>query len=78
MLVARICQLYPNAVAGAIVQRFFTVMAKWQVFPQTFEIYVPLTDFGRQWPQPVLLKQIEEGSLQVRVWNPQVKRSGLA
>jgi poly(A) polymerase Pap1 len=37
MLVARICQLYPNAVAGAIVQRFFTVMSKWQVLPQTFK-----------------------------------------
>ncbi|KAF7967987.1 hypothetical protein HWV62_32395 [Athelia sp. TMB] len=39
MLVARICQLYPNAIAGAI---------------------------------PVLLKQIEEGPLQVRVWNPKL------
>jgi hypothetical protein len=29
MLVARICQLYPNAVAGAIVVRFFTIMSKW-------------------------------------------------
>ncbi|KAJ7768150.1 Poly(A) polymerase central domain-containing protein [Mycena maculata] len=48
MLVARICQLYPNAVAGAIVVRFFTVMSRWQ------------------WPQPVLLKQIEDGPLQVR------------
>ncbi|KAF7322023.1 hypothetical protein MKEN_00725000 [Mycena kentingensis (nom. inval.)] len=47
MLVARVCQLYPNAVAGAIVSRFFTVMSKWQ------------------WPQPVLLKQIEEGPLQL-------------
>ncbi|KAJ7138839.1 Poly(A) polymerase central domain-containing protein [Mycena filopes] len=54
MLVARICQLYPNAVAGAIVARFFTVMSKWK------------------WPQPVLLKQIEQGPLQVRVWNPQL------
>ncbi|KAJ6587273.1 Poly(A) polymerase central domain-containing protein [Mycena sp. CBHHK59/15] len=54
MLVARICQLYPNAVAGAIVSRFFTVMSKWS------------------WPQPVLLKQIEDGPLQVRVWNPQL------
>lgn len=26
----------------------------------------------RSWPQPVLLKQIEEGPLQVRVWNPKV------
>jgi poly(A) polymerase len=30
MLVARVCQLYPNAVAGAIVLRFFTIMSKWQ------------------------------------------------
>ncbi|KAJ7731627.1 Poly(A) polymerase central domain-containing protein [Mycena metata] len=60
MLVARICQLYPNAVAGAIVARFFTVMSKWQ------------------WPQPVLLKQIEEGPLQVRVWNPQLYPSDRA
>lgn len=25
-----------------------------------------------QWPQPVLLRTIEEGPLQVRVWNPKV------
>lgn len=24
------------------------------------------------WPRPVLLKAIEDGPLQVRVWNPQV------
>ncbi len=24
------------------------------------------------WPQPVLLKNIEDGPLQVRVWNPKV------
>ncbi|KAF7322617.1 hypothetical protein HMN09_00040200 [Mycena chlorophos] len=60
MLVARICQLYPNAAAGAIVTRFFTVMSKWP------------------WPQPVLLKQIEEGPLQVRVWNPKVYPSDKA
>ena len=29
MLVARICQLYPNAVAGAIVSRFFIIMHQW-------------------------------------------------
>lgn len=29
MLVARICQLYPNAVAGAIVSRFFIIMYQW-------------------------------------------------
>ncbi|KAI0797078.1 poly-A polymerase [Abortiporus biennis] len=54
MLVARICQLYPNAVAGAIVSRFFIIMYQWT------------------WPQPVLLKQIEDGPLPVRVWNPKV------
>ncbi|KAF8732576.1 hypothetical protein AX14_004185 [Amanita brunnescens Koide BX004] len=54
MLVARICQLYPNAIAGAIVSRFFIIMYQWS------------------WPQPVLLKQIEDGPLQVRVWNPKL------
>jgi len=29
MLVARICQLYPNATAGAIVSRFFIIMYQW-------------------------------------------------
>lgn len=24
------------------------------------------------WPQPVLLKQIEDGPLQMKVWNPKV------
>ncbi|KAJ7462143.1 Poly(A) polymerase central domain-containing protein [Mycena latifolia] len=54
VLVARICQLYPNAIAGAIVSRFFIIMYRWS------------------WPQPVLLKQIEEAPLQVRVWNPKL------
>ncbi|EED82659.1 predicted protein [Postia placenta Mad-698-R] len=46
--------LYPNAIAGAIVSRFFIIMYQWT------------------WPQPVLLKQIEEGPLPVRVWNPKL------
>ncbi|KAI0092408.1 Poly(A) polymerase central domain-containing protein [Irpex rosettiformis] len=54
MLVARICQLYPNAIAGAIVSRFFIIMYQWT------------------WPQPVLLKQIDEGSLPLKVWNPKL------
>jgi poly(A) polymerase len=29
LLVARICQLYPNAIAGAIVSRFFIIMYQW-------------------------------------------------
>ncbi|KAJ7132442.1 Poly(A) polymerase central domain-containing protein [Mycena epipterygia] len=60
MLVARVCQLYPTAVAGAIVSKFFTVMSKWP------------------WPQPVLLKQIEDGPLNVRVWNPKLYPSDRA
>ncbi|KAJ7758007.1 Poly(A) polymerase central domain-containing protein [Mycena metata] len=54
ILVARICQLYPNAIAGAIAGRFFIIMYRWA------------------WPQPVLLKQIEEGPLQVRAWDPKL------
>lgn len=54
MLVARICQLYPNAVGAVIVEKFFHIYSQWS------------------WPQPVLLKQIEDGPLQVRVWNPRL------
>lgn len=54
MLVARICQLYPNAVSATIVDKFFHIYSQWS------------------WPQPVLLKQIEDGPLQVRVWNPKL------
>lgn len=36
MLVARICQLYPNAIAGAIVSRFFIIMYTWWVRPLSF------------------------------------------
>lgn len=32
MSVARVCQLYPNAIAGAIVSRFFVIMYRWYVF----------------------------------------------
>lgn len=54
MLVARICQLYPNAVSAVIIAKFFRILGQWS------------------WPQPVLLKHIEEGPLQVRVWNPKI------
>lgn len=54
MLVARICQLYPNAVSSVIVEKFFQIFSQWK------------------WPEPVLLKQIEDGPLQVRVWNPKL------
>lgn len=54
MMVARICQLYPNAVASTVVNRFFFIYSRWN------------------WPQPVMLKEIEKGPLQVRVWNPKI------
>lgn len=54
MLVARVCQLYPNATGSVIVGKFFRIIGKWG------------------WPQPVLLKTIEDGPLQARVWNPKV------
>lgn len=54
MLVARICQLYPQAVSAVIVRKFFRILSQWN------------------WPQPVLLKNIEDGPLSVRVWNPKV------
>lgn len=75
MLVARICQLYPNAIAGAIVSRFFIIMYQWSVRPLSSPVvcFIIFLRF-RVWPQPVLLKQIEDGPLHVRVWNPKVWR----
>lgn len=54
ILVARVCQLYPNAVAGSLISKFFCIMHKWS------------------WPQPVLLKHIEDGPLPMKVWNPKL------
>ena len=54
MLVARVCQLYPQATGSVIIGKFFFLIGNWK------------------WPQPVLLKKIEEGPLHVRVWNPTV------
>lgn len=71
MLVARICQLYPNAIAGAIVSRFFIIMYQWSVAISVNRVRIPMV-CRRAWPQPVLLKQIEDGPLPVRVWNPKV------
>lgn len=54
ILVARICQLYPNAVGSILVNKFFYIYLQWK------------------WPQPVLLKPIEDGPLPVRIWNPKL------
>ena len=54
MLVARVCQLYPQATGSVVISKFFYLIGNWK------------------WPQPVMLKKIEEGPLHVRIWNPQV------
>ena len=55
MLVARVCQLYPQATGSTVINKFFRIIGQWS------------------WPQPVLLKKIEDGPLQVRVWNPKAR-----
>lgn len=52
LLVARICQLYPNALPSMLVSRFFRVYSQWR------------------WPNPVMLCEIEEGTLGLLVWDP--------
>ncbi|CDO98397.1 unnamed protein product [Coffea canephora] len=52
LLVARICQLYPNALPNMLVSRFFRVYTQWR------------------WPNPVMLCEIEDGSLGLPVWDP--------
>ena len=54
ILVARICQLYPNAAASKIISRFFAIYFSWQ------------------WPQPILLKPLEDFQLNMKVWNPRI------
>lgn len=50
MLVARICQLYPNAVTGAIVSRFFIILYQWYVHSSlrgiTYNIYCVRQDLA--------------------------------
>lgn len=52
LMVARICQLYPNAVPSMLLSRFFRVYTQWR------------------WPNPVMLCEIEEGTLGLPVWDP--------
>jgi poly(A) polymerase len=56
LMVARICQLYPNAAPSALLSRFFRVYEQWK------------------WPNPVLLTNIQETTLGLKVWNPKVCR----
>ncbi|XP_058732360.1 nuclear poly(A) polymerase 1-like isoform X2 [Vicia villosa] len=54
LLVARICQLYPNALPNMLVSRFFRVYTQWR------------------WPNPVMLCEIREGSLGLKIWDPRI------
>ncbi|XP_017868494.1 PREDICTED: poly(A) polymerase type 3 isoform X1 [Drosophila arizonae] len=57
MLVARTCQLYPNAAAATLVHKFFLVFSRWK------------------WPNPVLLKHLDNVNLRFQVWDPRVNAS---
>jgi poly(A) polymerase len=59
MLVARICQLFPQAVSATIIQRFFRIMDKWQ-WPMPVQLKT--------------IQQTVPG-LNCRVWNPKVSLS---
>jgi len=48
MLVARVCQLYPNAAPSTLLQKFFLVFLKWQ-WPQPVLLKKP-EDFGLGFP----------------------------
>eukprot|EP01134_Creolimax_fragrantissima_P000961 CFRG0961T1 len=54
MMVARVCQLYPNACPATLVSRFFRVYHQWS------------------WPNPVLLRTLEDANLGFAVWNPKL------
>jgi len=54
ILVARVCQLYPNAAPASLLHRFFKLYDLWT------------------WPVPVMLKEIDNESLMLTVWNPQL------
>ena len=60
ILVARICQLYPNAVPSVLVSRFFKVYRHWR--------------WGGRSPLPVMLCGIEEDALGLRVWDARKNR----
>jgi poly(A) polymerase len=82
MLVARTCQLYPNAAASTIVHKFFFIFERWSVLQHlsTFLCFyfvlspAPL----REWPKPVLLKNMDEDvlNLGLPVWDPRVRGRG--
>ena len=75
MLVARTCQLYPSAAASTIVNKFFFVFEKWLVACLLNVECMFSLCFHRDWPQPVLLKKMDEDvlNLGLPVWDPRVR-----
>lgn len=61
MLVARVCQLYPNAAASTLVEKFFFVYSKWEW---------PCAVVLKRMPSPE--EQIPYG---FPVWDPRVRKS---
>ena len=55
ILIAKICQMYPNAAPSTLLTKFFTVYQQW--------------NWGKV---PVLLRPIEEGNYNFKVWNPKL------
>ncbi|KAF7710384.1 hypothetical protein HF521_009256 [Silurus meridionalis] len=70
MLVARTCQLYPNAVAATLVHKFFLSFPNGKNLSQEAHLFQML-----EWPNPVLLKQPEDSNLNLPVWDPRVNPS---
>ncbi len=70
IMVARICQLYPNAAPSLVVARFFSIYARWKV---RSVCHLSCASCCLQWPTPVLLCPLGEGpGAMLRVWNPAV------
>lgn len=49
MLVARTCQLYPNAAASTIVLKFFFVFQRWYGIPLSLELSLFRLSVGHPW-----------------------------
>ena len=69
MLVARVCQLYPNAAPSTLLQVFSRNIDSLTI-NQSFRQKFFLVFLKWQWPQPVLLKKPEDLGLGQPVWDP--------
>ena len=69
MLVARVCQLYPNAAPSTLLQVFSRNIHSLSI-NQSFRQKFFLVFLKWQWPQPVLLKKPEDLGLGQPVWDP--------